>query len=304
MNKHIRRIILSVLFFLPVERRAAVSRWLRGRQEFNKLRKADLVFVTCPKSGRTWVRIMLSRLLQQQHGFPETAIVGSSSFHRAHPSLPVMFFTHDTNIGNYTGHRDSKADYAGKRIVLLVRDPRDIAVSAYFQWKYRMDRQKRALHTPALEGRELSVYEFATHPDGSLQKTINMLNSWDAAMPELGDVLVVRYEELRKDPADWLRQIADFCDLGPTPAGILDAVAYASLDNMKKMEREAAFGTDSRRFGSGEQETGNAYKVRRGKVGGFEDYLTRDQAAAIDDLINSTLARGYGYNQEVGTGTQ
>lgn len=304
MNKRIRRIILSALFFLPVEKRAAVSRWLRGMQEYKKLQKADLVFVTCPKSGRTWVRIMLSRLLQQRHGFPATAITGSTSFHRAHPSLPVIFFTHDTNIGNYTGNRDTKADYDGKRIVLLVRDPRDIAVSAYFQWKHRMDPQKRALHTPALEGRELSAYEFATHPDGSLKKTIDMLNSWDAALPRMGDVLVVRYEDLRNNPVDWLQQIADFCGLKPTPAGIADAVDYAALDNMKKMEREATFGTDSRRFSSSKQETGDAYKVRRGKVGGFADYFTAEQAAAIDALINSTLARGYGYNQEAGAGTQ
>ena len=303
MNKRIRRIILSALFFLPVEKRAAVSRWLRGMQEYKKLQKADLIFVTCPKSGRTWVRIMLSRLLQQRYGLPETAIVGSTSFYRAHPSLPVMFFTHDTNIGNYTGNRDSKGDYDGKRIVLLVRDPRDIAVSAYFQWKYRMDPQKRTLHTPALEGRDLSVFEFATDPDGSLKKTIDMLNSWDAALPRLDDVLVVRYEDLRKDPVDWLQRIAEFCGFEPTPVEIEDAVEFASLENMKKMEREASFGNDSRRFSSGKQESSDAYKVRRGKVGGFGDYFTDDQVAAIDELVNSTLASGYGYTRETETNT-
>ena len=79
-----------------------------------------------------------------------------------------------------------------------------------------MDRQKRSLHTPAFEGRDLSVYEFATHPDGSLRKTIAMLNSWDAALPRLGDVLIVRYEDLRRDTAKWLRRIADFSGLEPT----------------------------------------------------------------------------------------
>ena len=139
---------------------------MRGWQEYRKLHQADLVFVTCPKSGRTWVRIMLSRILQRRHDLPETAVVGSTAFHRANPSLPVVLFTHDTNIGNYTGNRDSKADYAGKRIVLLVRDPRDIAVSSYFQWKYRMDPQKRALrrqkrrahHIRRARGFHLAVY--------------------------------------------------------------------------------------------------------------------------------------------------
>ena len=299
MNKLLRRLLLSALFFLPVEKRAAVSRWLRGRQELKKLRQADVVFVTCPKSGRTWVRIMLSRILQQRHGLPGSTIVGSSAFHRANPSLPVVFFTHDTNIGNYTGNRDSKADYAGKRIVLLVRDPRDIAVSAYFQWKYRMDRQKRALHTPALEGQDLAIHEFATHPDGSLGKTIAMLNSWDAALPHLDEVLVVRYEDLRRDTAAWLGRIAAFSGFKPTAEEVGDAVEFASLANMKKMERDAAFGTDSRRFSPGTRESGDAYKVRKGKVGGFEDYFTPEQIAEIDHLVDSTLAPGYGYGRRV-----
>jgi hypothetical protein len=299
MNKLIRRIILSALFFLPPARRESVSRWLRGRQELKKLRRAELVFVTCPKSGRTWVRIMLSRILQQRHGLPATAVVGSTAFHRANPSLPVVFFTHDTNLGHYTGNRDSKSDYAGKRIVLLVRDPRDIAVSAYFQWKHRMDPQKRALHTPSLEGQDLDVYGFAMHPDGSLRRTIAMLNSWDAALPRLGEVLVVRYEDLRRDTADWLRRIAVFCGLQASDDEITDAVEFASLENMKKMEREAAFGTDSRRFSSGEQENSEAYKVRKGKVGGFGDYFTPGQVAEIDRLVNDTLAPGYGYHRPV-----
>ena len=85
MNRLIRRIILLALYFLPAERRAAVSGWLRGRNELKKLDRADYVFVTCPKSGRTWLRIMLSRMLQKRHDLPDTAIVGSSAFNRHYP---------------------------------------------------------------------------------------------------------------------------------------------------------------------------------------------------------------------------
>ena len=33
-------------------------------------------------------------------------------------------------------------DYAGKKVVLLVRNPADVAVSQYYQWKYRMKPNK------------------------------------------------------------------------------------------------------------------------------------------------------------------
>ena len=298
MNKLKRRIILLSLSFLPVEKQAAVSRWLRGRQELKKLRKADCVIVTCPKSGRTWLRIMLSHLVQKRHGLPETAVIGTTSFHRANPSLPRIFFTHDSYIGDYTGNRDSKEDYLGKRIVFLVRDPRDIAVSAYFQWKFRTDRQKRALHSSFFEGRDLSVFDFAMHPQGSLIKNIDRMNSWHHARDRLGDILVVRYEDLRAEPEKWLARVADFSGYPGSREEIAEAVEFASLENMKKMERDGSFGEKSRRFSSGAQESSDAYKVRRGKIGGYRDYFTDEEATEIDALVNTTLEPGYGYTNK------
>jgi hypothetical protein len=298
MNKLKRRIILSALSFLPVERRAAVSRWLRGRHELKKLRKTDSVIVTCPKSGRTWLRIMLSHLVQGKYGFPDTAVIGTTAFHRANPSLPGIFFTHDSYIGDYTGNRESKADYFGKRIVFLVRDPRDIAVSAYFQWKFRTDKQKRALHSSFFEGRDLSVFDFAMHPGGSLRKNIDRMNSWNHARPGLEDLLVVRYEDLRAEPDKWLARVADFTGYTASREEIAAAVEFASLENMKKMEREGSFGNRSRRFSSGEQASSDAYKVRRGKVGGYRDHFTDEQLAEISALVDSTLAPEYGYTKK------
>ena len=301
MNKLKRRIILLALSFLPVEKRAAVSRWLRGRHELKKLRKADCVIVTCPKSGRTWLRIMLSRLVQKRHGLPETAVIGTTAFHRANPSLPGIFFTHDSYIGDYTGNRESKADYLGKRIVFLVRDPRDIAVSAYFQWKFRTDRQKRALHSSFFEGRDLSVFDFAMHPKGSLIKNIDRMNSWHRAQDRLGEMLVVRYEDRRAEPEKWLARVADFTGYSGSQEEIAEAVEFASLENMKKMEREGTFGDKSRRFSSGSQESSDAYKVRRGKIGGYRDYFTDEQLPEIDALVDSTLAIEYGYTNKPAT---
>jgi hypothetical protein len=295
MNKLKRRIILLALSFLPLEKQATVSRWLRGRQELKKLRKADCVIITCPKSGRTWLRIMLSRLVQKRLDLDKTAIIGTTSFHRANPSLPRIFFTHDSYIGDYTGNRESKSDYLGKRVVFLVRDPRDIAVSAYFQWKFRTDRQKRALHSPFFEGRDLSIYDFAMHRKGSLIKNIDRMNSWHRARNQLDELLIVRYEDLRAEPEKWLARVADFSGYTASEEEVADAVEYASLENMKKMEREGSFGDKSRRFSSGRQESSDAYKVRRGKIGGYRDYFTDEQLLDIDALVETTLAPEYGY---------
>jgi len=75
-------------------------------------------------------------------------------------------------------------------------------------------------------------------------------------------------------------------------------VEFASLENMKKMEREGSFGDKSRRFTSGKQESSDAYKVRRGKIGGYRDYFTDEQLPQIDALVDTTLAPEYGYSKK------
>ena len=34
------------------------------------------------------------------------------------------------------GHFDSKIDFYGKKVLMLVRDPRDVAVSQFFHWRF------------------------------------------------------------------------------------------------------------------------------------------------------------------------
>ena len=47
---------------LSDERRIGVERWMRGFLESRRLRNADVAVVSFGKSGRTWLRVLLSRL--------------------------------------------------------------------------------------------------------------------------------------------------------------------------------------------------------------------------------------------------
>ncbi len=57
------------------------ERKLRGVEQFDKLRKADIVFVSFGKSGRTWLRVMISHLFRVMYQLPENAILGFDNFH-------------------------------------------------------------------------------------------------------------------------------------------------------------------------------------------------------------------------------
>ena len=114
--------------------------------------------VSFGKSGRTWLRVLLSRVYQLQHGLGERAVIGFDNLHFQADGVPKIMFTHDNYVKDYTGHRDSKADFYDKKVVFLARDPRDVAVSQYFQWKYRMKPNKRA--DQYLSSGELTPFEF------------------------------------------------------------------------------------------------------------------------------------------------
>src|SRR5262245_48436070 len=141
-----RWLLTAGLLVLPQPRRKAIDRWLRGREEHRKLQFADCVLMSWGKSGRTWLRVMLSRFYQIAHSVPEGRMLEFDNLKRLDPAIPSVFFTHGNYLRNYTGNWTDKREFYGKKIVMLVRDPRDIAVSQYFQWKYRMRRVKKMLN--------------------------------------------------------------------------------------------------------------------------------------------------------------
>jgi len=50
IKKATRFVVLTPLFFLPQGKKSAIERWLRGREQYCKLRGADCVIVSFGKS--------------------------------------------------------------------------------------------------------------------------------------------------------------------------------------------------------------------------------------------------------------
>ena len=65
-----RELLLLPLYPLPAKTRINADRWLRGREEYRKLQLADYILMSWGKSGRTWLRVMMSRFYQQKFGIP------------------------------------------------------------------------------------------------------------------------------------------------------------------------------------------------------------------------------------------
>jgi hypothetical protein len=293
-NKLLRRAIMLPTLVLPKAQRAACYGWVKGRHEYKKLRQADYVIVSFPQSGRTWLRAMLTRFYQTRYGIDEMRLLGLKNLNRLNAQIPKVFFTHDHYIRDYTGHRDSKVDFAEKKLVLLARDPRDTAVSSYHSLKYRPNPAKRGMNLIEADGEDAPApFDYMRF---RANWAIDFMNSWQGELERREQRLLVRYEDLRAEPLVQLERVLTFLGAAPTSAELADAVEFASFDNLKQLEQRAAFGSADRRIVPGEASNPDSFKVRRGKVGGYRDYLSAEQAAELDGLVAARLSPAFGYD--------
>jgi hypothetical protein len=288
-------LVRAASVFLPEEKALGLERWRRGREDFWKFRRCDYVFASYGKSGRTWVRVMLSRYFQQAYALPERIILGFDNFHKLNRAVPRIFFTHDNYVRAYLGNPDSRRDFYGHPTVLLVRKPQDVAVSQYFQWKYRMRPYKKKLNRYPEHGSEISVYDFVMDPDQGLPRIIDFLNAWAGELRNFDRIHVVRYEDLRSQPERYLGRLVAFLGETVDDTIVRDAVEFASVERMRQMESQNYFWRSGSRVQAKDPANPNSYKVRKAKVGGYRDYFDDEQVAVIDALVNERLVPAFGY---------
>jgi hypothetical protein len=211
--------------------------------------------VSFPKSGRTWLRVMLDKL-----------------------ALPVNA-THDTSA-----HREAR-HFLNMRpcgpeilnapaIIFLHRDPRDTAVSGYFQVAKR------------LNGYPGSIAEFIRDPRHGIEKIVRFNLSWMNLQLPANRLLRVGYEELQADCVAQMRTIAEFMSEPRSTEAIKAAVDECSFENMQRQEREGSLGKDwGEALTPKNPDDVDTFKVRRGKIAGYVDYFDAADIAYCDEIL-------------------
>ena len=293
----LRHFIMLLCFWLPSQRRKKIERWLRGREEFKKLQRSDWVLMSWGKSGRTWLRVMLSRAYQLKGGLDASELLDFDNLKERDAQLPAVFFTHNNYLRDYTGNWESKSHFRGRRIVLLVRDPRDVAVSQFFQWQFRMRPNKKFINDYPPHGADIDTWDFVLDQGAGVPRIVDYFNGWARAIPELKDVLIVRYEDMRTDPGSVLANILEFTGTAVTAGQVQEAVDFAAYDNMKKMEEEKFFKGSGARVKPGDKDNPQSFKVRKAKVGGYRDYFTDEQCEQLQAMV-AQLDPVFGYGEK------
>ena len=249
---------LQRLLFAAVARRA-------GLRLIDDHEAGDVFFVGFPKSGHTWVQYLTASLLGADVRHCPDALVQDlvpdihdRRFYRRY-ATPMVFKSHAL----------PRPDY--RRVIYLLRDGRDVMVSYYH-------------HACARFGPQ-DWNHFVGHPPWLDAKWHEHVEAW-LANPYQAELLIVRYEDLKRDAATELRRICTFLGREETPARIQEAVAAAAFEVMNAREKKLGW----------EDPTWPKEKsfVRRGAVGSFRDEMPAETLALFLADAGPTLKKlGY-----------
>lgn len=214
----------------PFNSRVIKDNWLNG-SVFRHGRLQGCL-VTSKNSGTHWIKYMLSVALAETYCVPppeyfsEAATqpyIGNPKNTSPFPALPKLAFAHTIP------HRLMDLPIMHKAFdlppyVLQLRHPMQILASHFTKWNYELqtDWETYLKGDPSGEHYRCDLFWLA-----------RFWNRWgDLRQKYKSKILLVRYEDVQKDPAGKLKEISDHWGIGLTDKAIEMAVAAGSKDAM------------------------------------------------------------------------
>ena len=198
-------------------------------------------------------------------------------------SLSTRFVkTHD----GYTYTTSNEPLLAGARgaaaALLLVRDPRDVAISFAWHRQCGIDQVIDIINDPE--------FCFCGKRDRQVQQLRQQLCGWSGHAISWLDqkdlpVHVVRYEDMISDTRATLRAALTFAGISATNDDVARAVRFASFEEMRRQEIDAGFS---------EAPPNCPSFFRRGTTGGWQTELDQRQIARVE-VANAVVMRRLGY---------
>ena len=276
-----------------------ISKWFK-RETIVETHSSSRQFyvVGYPKCGTTWLRVMLGKYVQLLTGRDEKLPLPLfDRFEDFDMRVPLIQFTH----GNLDWTHQTAADltlentvlcWRHTRIVLLVRNIPDVVVSLFWQAKTQSN--------PPYMG---NISEFIRDPVQGVEKAVRFLQLWDLGRSSIHQLLLMRYEDLRFNPNAEFRRLLDFFQMPINEDYLGQAIAFSDFNNMRKLE------VDNRRtralvysssglpiFATGDTtSTPEAFHVRKGRVGGYRDYLSDGDIQFLRDAMWGKIPEWYKY---------
>jgi alcohol sulfotransferase len=167
-----------------------------------------------------------------------------------------------------------KEDYDKKKIIIMVRDPRDVAVSYYHQHTNRDLTANRNFN---------NIDEFVLDPIYGIERQSEfVLKLLDFYEEYEGKKLLLKYEELKKNDLIF-HDIINFVFDSVNEEDLKLTIDKSKFDNMRKRELSTNGGILGKRNGwNGDI---NSLKTRKAKIGSYKEELRENTIEKINNLF-------------------
>src|SRR4030095_6010841 len=159
----------------------------------------DVFVVSYPRSGNTWTRFLIGNLIN-----PDVPL----TFSNVESRIPEIYFNPDHKMRALPRPRVLKSHESFQphypRVIYIVRDPRDVAVSYYhhaMKWRNVPDDYPMEDFIPRFIGAEFDR-KWGSWADNVL--------SWLSMREQRPEFLLLRYEDMKHNPAAELERAANF----------------------------------------------------------------------------------------------
>ncbi|EDO46840.1 predicted protein [Nematostella vectensis] len=156
------------------------------------------------------------------------------------------------------------------KYVCVMRNPKDVAVSLFHFY--------RGIHHILYEGTWDEFFELFIKGDVLYGSWFDHVLSWWEHRDD-PNVLLLKYEDMVKDRLGAIKQIASFVDKNISPDLVQLVADQTSFDAMKDMPMFSlkGFYKETEKF------------MRKGKVGDWVSYFSREQSERLDAIYNERI---------------
>ncbi len=246
----------------------------------------DTFVVSYPRSGNTWTRFLIANLIHCDRAI---------TFLNIDERIPDSYAVTRRHLARVPRPRIIKSheyfDPRYRKVIYIVRDPRDVAVSNYyFQLKTRL--------VPDGYPMDEFVSLFVSTGIEAFGSWAENIMSWLSTRGNSSGFLLLKYEEMTEQPERELFKIASFLKIEARHAGVARAVDLSSAQRMRELERvEEDIWRDTKNTRK------DVHFVGEAKPGAWKSALSDRQAAQIVSAWGPLMeALGYEVARDLANG--
>lgn len=243
--------------------------------------------VSFPKSGRTWVRYFLNNYYFYRYPFSVT-----EKIHTDYKNIPLLRYTHAgyCELTRKKMLKEMKKELSRivykYNIVYIIRDPRDVFVSYYYQLTQRGDvaRQKVTRH----DWNSLSISNLLYDEIYGIQRIVEYMNVFHNLLPQFKyNYMITQYEKLKTDPTKEFSRLLEFLgEQNISEPALQNAIEKSSFNKMKIAEKNNIHEFKQLQSVS---ENENSMKVRKGKIGEYKKYFNDKELKYLNEQTDKLI---------------